>query len=215
MKKTLIINAHPDYQNRQHHSTRLEDYTLAQIQEKFPGTEITILNLHQEDIPQIDETTYEIYRKNATCIDLSPEEKAIFQRSRALLEQFKDHHRIIITSPLHNFNITARLKDYLDNVMIAREVYRYTETGSEGLMTDDYKVLYLQSSGSIYTNQDRYTPLEFSHFYLKEMFENIMAFDAYYIARVQGTDILGADQEAIFAAAQAQVDAIIPEFYQS
>lgn len=215
MKKTLIINAHPDYQNRQHHSTRLEDYTLAQIQEKFPGTEITILNLYQEDIPQIDETTYEIYRKNAACIDLSPEEKAIFQRSRALLEQFKDHHRIIITSPLHNFNITARLKDYLDNVMIAREVYRYTETGSEGLMTDDYKVLYLQSSGSIYTNQDRYTPLEFSHFYLKEMFENIMAFDAYYIARVQGTDILGADQEAIFAAAQAQVDAIIPEFYQS
>lgn len=215
MKKTLIINAHPDYQNRQHHSTRLEDYTLSQIQEKFPGTEITILNLYQEDIPQIDETTYEIYRKNAACIDLSPEEKAIFQRSRALLEQFKDHHRIIITSPLHNFNITARLKDYLDNVMIAREVYRYTETGSEGLMTDDYKVLYLQSSGSIYTNQDRYTPLEFSHFYLKEMFENIMAFDAYYIARVQGTDILGADQEAIFAAAQAQVDAIIPEFYQS
>ena len=215
MKKTLIINAHPDYQNRQHHSTRLEDYTLSQIQEKFPGTEITILNLYQEDIPQIDETTYEIYRKNAACIDLSPEEKAIFQRSRALLEQFKDHHRIIITSPLHNFNITARLKDYLDNVMIACEVYRYTETGSEGLMTDDYKVLYLQSSGSIYTNQDRYTPLEFSHFYLKEMFENIMAFDAYYIARVQGTDILGADQEAIFAAAQAQVDAIIPEFYQS
>ncbi len=35
-------------------------------------------------------------------------------------------------------------------------------------MTDDYKVLLLQASGSIYTNQDRYTPLEFSRFYLEK-----------------------------------------------
>lgn len=213
MYKTLVINAHPDYKNRQHNSTRLEDYTVSKIQQDFPDTEITVLNLYEEMIPQINETTYEIYRKNAACIDLTEEEKAIFERSTALLKQFKEHHRIIISSPLHNFNITARLKDYLDNVMIAREVYRYTESGSVGLMTDDYKVLYLQSSGSIYTNQDRYTPLEFSTNYLREMFENIMAFDQFYVARAQGTDLLGADKEGIFAAAQAEVDGILEVFF--
>ena len=144
---------------------------------------------------------------------ITAEEQAIFERSTALLKQFKDHHRIIISSPLHNFNITARLKDYLDNVMIAREVYRYTESGSVGLMTDDYKVLYLQSSGSIYTNQDRYTPLEFSTNYLREMFENIMAFDKFYVARAQGTDLLGADKEQIFTTAQAEVDRILEVFF--
>lgn len=159
MYKTLVINAHPDFKNRQHNSTRLEDYTVEQIRHRFPDTEVTVLNLYEETIPQINETTYDIYRKNAACIDLTEEEQVIFERSTALLKQFKEHHRIIISSPLHNFNITARLKDYLDNVMIAREVYRYTESGFVGLMTDDYKVLYLQSSGSIYTNQDRYTPV--------------------------------------------------------
>lgn len=97
--------------------------------------------------------------------------------------------------------------------MIAREVYRYTESGSVGLMTDDYRVLYLQSSGSIYTNQDRYTPLEFSTNYLREMFENIMAFDQFYVARAQGTDLLGADKEQIFTTAQEEVDSILDVFF--
>ncbi|MEY8699873.1 NAD(P)H-dependent oxidoreductase [Streptococcus ferus] len=215
MHKTLIINAHPDFKNRSHHSTKMEDYFLKQVQEKYPDSSITILNLYGEMIPQIDEQTYAIYRKNAVCIDLTSAEKAVFERSTALLKQFKEHHRIVISSPLHNFNITARLKDYLDNIMIAREVYRYTETGSVGLMTDDYKVLYLQSSGSVYTNDDRDTPLEFSHLYLREMFENIMGFNQYYIARSQGTDLLGADQDAILAEARAEIDALLPVFYSS
>lgn len=215
MHKTLIINAHPDFKNRSHHSTKMEDYFLKQVQEKYPDSSITILNLYGEMIPQIDEQTYAIYRKNAACIDLTAAEKAVFERSMALLKQFKEHHRIVISSPLHNFNITARLKDYLDNIMIAREVYRYTETGSVGLMTDDYKVLYLQSSGSVYTNDDRYTPLEFSHLYLREMFENIMGFNQYYIARSQGTDLLGADQDAILSEVRAEIDALLPVFYSS
>lgn len=78
MYKTLVINAHPDYKNRQHNSTRLEDYTVSKIQHDFPDTEITVLNLYEEMIPQINETTYEFYRKNAACIDLTAEEEALF-----------------------------------------------------------------------------------------------------------------------------------------
>ena len=44
--------------------------------------------------------------------------------------------------------------------------------GSVGLMTDDYKALLLQNEVvGVYTNDDRYTPLEFSYYYLKEMFK--------------------------------------------
>ncbi|WP_212749786.1 hypothetical protein [Acinetobacter proteolyticus] len=34
---------------------------------------------------------------------------------------------------------------------------------------------------------ERYTHLEFSQMYLREMFTNIMGFDNFYIARAQGT----------------------------
>ena len=114
--------------------------------------------------------------------------------SAFLLNQFKANHRIVILTPLHNFNITSRLKDYIDNIMIARETFKYTEDGSVGLMTDDYKALLLQASGGVYTNDDRYTPLEFSYYYLKEMFKEIMGFDEFYIARAQGTSVLPEDE---------------------
>jgi FMN-dependent NADH-azoreductase len=90
------------------------------------------------------------------------------------LTQFKDYHRIVISTPLHNFNITSRLKDYIDNILIARETFKYTESGSVGLMIDDYRLLLLQASGGVYTNKDRYTTLDFAPNYLKEMFTNIM-----------------------------------------
>lgn len=213
MSKVLIINAHPDFKDRSHYSTRLEDYTVEKINADFPDSHITILNLYESEIPAIDSTSYSIYRKQATMQELTDEEKMIFEQSTALLKQFKDHDRIIISSPLHNFNITARLKDYLDNIMVARETFRYTESGIVGMMDDNRKVLYLQSSGSVYTNNDRYTALEFSHMYLKQLFTDIMAFDSYYIARLQGTS-LGLDNEELFHQAKEQVNAILPEFFE-
>ena len=74
------------------------------------------------------------------------------------------------------------------------------------LMTDNYRVLYLQSSGSIHTNNDRYAPLEFSNFYLKVLFENIMGFDHYFIARSQGTDLQDANQAAIIKRASQEIN---------
>jgi len=215
MEKTLLINAHPDYTNHDHHSIQLLDYFLEQLQNKFPHAETTTLNLYGEDIPQITESTYATYRKKIDGTPLSTVETDQFERSAFLLRQFKHHHRIVIAAPLLNFNISARLKDYIDNIMIARSVFRYTASGSEGLMTDNYRVLYLQSSGSIYTNNDRYAPLEFSNFYLKALFENIMGFDHYFIARSQGTDLQDANQAAIIKRASQEINTILPQFYQN
>lgn len=214
MKKTLVINAHPDFQNHEHKAIKMADYFIEQVKKQFPDEEINVINLSGEDIPIIDKSTYRMYRKGIDGTELTIEEQKMFDRSRSLLNQFKEHHRIVIASPLLNFNIVAKLKDYIDNIMVAREVFRYTPEGSVGLMTDDYQVLYMQSSGSIYTNDDRYTPLEFSNFYLKSLFENIMGFDKYYIARAQGTDLRDANQELILADALSQIDEIIPEFYK-
>lgn len=214
MHKTLVINAHPDYRHRGHKSTALEDYFVTKLKETFPESQITVHNLYGEDIPQIDESSFAIYSKEAAGIDLTENEKRLIDHSRELLEEFKEHHRIVITAPLHNFNINSRLKDYLDTVLVARETYRYTAEGSVGMMTNDYKALYIQSSGSVYTNNDRYTPLEFSTAYLREMFVNIMGFDHFDVVRVQGTDILGADQISIMDKSKAEIDAIFEGFYK-
>lgn len=51
-----------------------------------------------------------------------------------VLQQFKSAYKDVISYPLHNFNIPSKLKDYMDNIMIARETFKYTDRRS-GLKT--------------------------------------------------------------------------------
>ncbi|HJA27913.1 MAG TPA: NAD(P)H-dependent oxidoreductase [Candidatus Limosilactobacillus intestinigallinarum] len=53
--KTLIINAHPDFNNvADHYSLQLQQHFIKDVQEKYPGTEITTLNLYQHRIPRLE-----------------------------------------------------------------------------------------------------------------------------------------------------------------
>ena len=116
---------------------------------------------------------------------LNEEEQQITDRMSVILRQFKDARKYVIAMPLHNFNVPSKLKDYIDNILIARETFRYTKNGSEGLLTDGRRLLVIQASDAIYTNNDWYTEVEYSHKYLKSMF-NFMGIMDYQIIRAQG-----------------------------
>ncbi|AXZ22241.1 NAD(P)H-dependent oxidoreductase [Staphylococcus warneri] len=210
--KTLLINAHPDFNNDSTYTAQMKAMFLEKYNEAFPNGEISELNLYEGLLPRLDsEQLLNVWNKLGAGTPLSEEEQQVADKSTFLVQQFKAHHRIVILTPLHNFNITSRLKDYIDNIMIPRETFKYTDDGSVGLMTDDYKALLLQASGGIYTNEDRYTPLEFSYHYLREMFKEVMGFDEFYIARAQGTSIL--PKEDIIKDAAKDIDQVFDAFY--
>ncbi|WP_438341079.1 FMN-dependent NADH-azoreductase [Lactiplantibacillus plantarum] len=214
MTKTLIINAHPDFRNAAHYSVQLEQTFLQLFQTRFPNDTVDVLNLYDTVIPQA--TVPEllgIWEKQAQHVNLSIEEQRLFAINQQLLQQFKAHHRIVIAMPLHNFNVPARLKDYIDNILVARETFRYTENGSVGLMTDNYRVMLLQASGSIYTRSDRYTPMEFSRLYLDKMFTEIMGFDRFEIVRAQGLQTNGVAVSQALKQAKMDLKAAFERFY--
>ncbi len=131
--KTLIINAQPDFLNDTHFSVRLQQLFLKQFSERFPNEAPAILNLYDHEIPRIEtEQLLAVWNKQQAGDELTVDEAKIAETSNQLLSQFKAHHRIVIVSPLHNFNVTSRMKDYIDNILIARETFKYTETGSVG-----------------------------------------------------------------------------------
>lgn len=205
-------NAHPDYQNNNSFSATLQEKFLDKYAARFSNDDLTILNLYATDIPRIEQDELlGIWKKQADNLPLTEAELALAKQSQALLEQFKEHHRIVIVSPLHNFNVTSRMKDYIDNILIARETFKYTENGSVGLMTDDYQVLLLLASGSIYTNQDRYTTLDFAPNYIRGIFQEIMGFDAFHLVRAQGTAVRS--KEEILAETDATLNKAFSEFY--
>ncbi|MCD8905305.1 NAD(P)H-dependent oxidoreductase [Staphylococcus chromogenes] len=209
---TLIINAHPDFENENSFSFKLKEMFLDKYKESFSIENLEIINLYDMVIPRIDrKELLSIWDKKRSNSELTEKELELSIISDDLLKQFKNANRIVIVSPLHNFNITSQLKDYIDNILIARETFKYTENGSVGLMTNNYKALLLQASGSIYTNNDRYTSLEFSYQYLKGMFEEIMGFDNLYIVRAQGTAIL--NEKEVLKDAEQELSRNFAKFY--
>ena len=96
--------------------------------------------------------------------------------------------------------------------MIAGKAFRYVHNGSVPLLTDDRKVMVLQASGSIYTQNDRYANLDFSVQYLKEMFTNIMVFNSFELVRAQGTSTSHWNDQSINESF-ATLDRKIAEFY--
>ncbi|GMR64751.1 MULTISPECIES: NAD(P)H-dependent oxidoreductase [Bacillus] len=190
MNKTLIINAHPKVDDQSSVSIKVLNHFLVSYKELIPNNEtIEQINLYDDVVPMIDKTVLSAWEKQGNGQKLTDEEQKVTERMSEILQQFKSANTYVIVLPLHNFNIPSKLKDYMDNIMIARETFKYTETGSVGLLKDGRRMLVIQASGGIYTNDDWYTEVEYSHKYLKAMF-NFLGIEDYQIVRAQGTAVL-------------------------
>ncbi|MCW1938947.1 NAD(P)H-dependent oxidoreductase [Bacillus anthracis] len=190
MNKTLIINAHPKVDDPSSVSIKVLNHFLVSYKELIPNNEtIEQINLYDDVVPMIDKTVLSAWEKQGNGQKLTVEEQKVTERMSEILQQFKSANTYVIVLPLHNFNIPSKLKDYMDNIMIARETFKYTETGSVGLLKDGRRMLVIQASGGIYTNDDWYTDVEYSHKYLKAMF-NFLGIEDYQIVRAQGTAVL-------------------------
>ncbi|MDP1457758.1 FMN-dependent NADH-azoreductase [Bacillus wiedmannii] len=190
MNKTLIINAHPKVDDTSSVSIKVLNHFLVSYKELIPNNEtIEQINLYDDVVPMIDKTVLSAWEKQGNGQKLTDEEQKVTERMSEILQQFKSANTYVILLPLHNFNIPSKLKDYMDNIMIARETFKYTETGSVGLLKDGRRMLVIQASGGIYTNDDWYTEVEYSHKYLKAMF-NFLGIKDYQIVRAQGTAVL-------------------------
>ncbi|WP_308636545.1 FMN-dependent NADH-azoreductase [Paenibacillus silvisoli] len=189
MEKLLVINAHATVDSPDSVSLEVGNYFIENYRKMNPNESIEQINLYGEEIPEVNSTVLSAWGKFASGGELTVEERRVTGRMNEILQQFKSAKKYVIIMPLHNFNIPSRLKDYMDNVMIARETFKYTENGGVGLLTDGRSLLVIQGSGGIYTNNDWYTDNEFSHKYLKSMF-NFLGVEDYQIIRAQGTSIL-------------------------
>jgi len=196
MKKTLIINAHPDFDSKTSASLDVFNYFKREYEEQRSNDEvIEQINLYDIEVPAVDQTVLHAWTKRAQGKELSVQENAITGRMSEILQQFKNASKYIIVLPLHNFNIPSKLKDYIDNLMIARETFRYINPpmsdgrASVGLLDDGRSLVIIQASGSIYTNNDFYTELDYSNKYLNSIF-NLMGIEDIETIRVEGTAIL-------------------------
>ncbi|GEO69060.1 FMN-dependent NADH-azoreductase [Levilactobacillus acidifarinae] len=194
--KILLINAHPDYQNPQRTINQLTATAQATIVQQAPHAEVETLTLYDPatQIPRI------------TAETLAATEMSSAQRH--LIDQWKAADLTVILMPLHNFNVVSKLKDYLDNVFIAGETFKYTADGSVGLLSNQHKVVYVQSSGSDYAHDFRYVTADIAPYYLRTIM-NLMGITTMEVIRAQGLDLANSNKPAIVEAAKHQLSAYL------
>ncbi|AEI40905.1 FMN-dependent NADH-azoreductase [Paenibacillus mucilaginosus] len=186
MTNLLVINAHPKVDDDSSVTLLVLRYFLETYSKRNPEAHIEQIDLYREYVPGIDRVFLDAQEKVKRSERLTEKEQRTTARMTELLRQFQRARQYVIAMPLHNFNIPSRLKDYMDNILIPRETYKFTETGSVGLLNDGRSAVVIQGSGAVYTRQDWYTEVEYSHKYLHSMFR-FLGFDDYRIIRAEGT----------------------------
>lgn len=80
--------------------------------------------------------------------DRSAEQKAILAKSDTMVQELKAADAIVIATPVYNFHVPAALKAWIDMIARARETFRYTEAGPEGLLTGKKVYVVVTSGGT-------------------------------------------------------------------
>ncbi|AQP54451.1 FMN-dependent NADH-azoreductase [Vagococcus penaei] len=152
MSNLLVVKAHPLSSAESKSLMALEAF-IDSYRTENPTDTITVLDLYDEFIPEIDRDMLLGWSSAAQGNDLTEEQANKIARFSELTEQFLAHDKIVIANPLWNLNIPTRLKAWIDTINVAGKTFKYTETGPVPL-TENKTFFHIQSSGGIYAGQD-------------------------------------------------------------
>ena len=207
MTDTLIINAHP----HPHSSMSATNRMVAHLLAKLPAGSVQTVNLAETDIQPLDKAAVEMFI--ATVFQRqqpNAEQAALFARMMSVVKQVKSARRLVIAYPMYNFGIPARLKDWLDNLVVPGETFRFGEDGAPQGLMGGHKVLLLQASGSVYSEGRPMAQMDFASSYLKTLLGGFLGFASVDTVRAEGTS--GDNREAAVQRACTDIDAVYDRF---
>ncbi len=205
--KTLIINAHPDPHAAEAATNRMVQHLVARL----PAGSTEVVNLAEADIQPLDKDmldaiVHTVFQRQQP----DSGQRALLARSGEVLANVKSAPRLVIAYPLYNLGIPARLKDWLDNIVMAGQTFQYDESGTRKGLMGAHKVLLLQASGSVYSTGPM-AQMEFSVPYLQALLGGFLGFANVEAVRVEGT-ALAPGLEAAVQRALAEIDARLEGF---
>ena len=205
MIDTLIINAHPD----PHSTASATNRMVAHLLTKLPAGSVQTVNLAETDIQTLDKAAVEMVI--ATVFQgqqPNAEQAALFAQMMSVVKQVKSARRLVIAYPMYNFGIPARLKDWLDNLVVPDETFRYGENSAPQGLMGEHKVLLLQASGSVYS-EGPMAQMDFASSYLKTLLGGFLGFASVDTVYAEGT---AGNWEAAVQRACAKIDAVYDHF---
>jgi FMN-dependent NADH-azoreductase len=122
----------------------LTDKLVAQLRAASPGSQVTRRDL-ADGVPLVDEAW--IGANFTDPAERDDAQRAALAESDELVAELKAADTLVIGLPIYNFGVPAAFKAWIDMIARARETFRYTETGPEGLMTGKRALVVVASGG--------------------------------------------------------------------
>ncbi|MCL6621909.1 MAG: NAD(P)H-dependent oxidoreductase [Syntrophobacterales bacterium] len=134
MAQILYLKASPRVGRS--HSVAVADSFVAAYQELHPGDPVEVLDLFQAELPAFDGLLVNAKYNILHGRPHSPEEAGAWRRVEELIGQFKAADKYVLATPMWNFSIPYRLKQYLDIIVQPTYTFSYApDTGYRGLVT--------------------------------------------------------------------------------
>lgn len=155
MVNVLIVRAHPLNQEVSR-SMKVTDAFLNAYKEMHPDHKIKDINLYHVNVPEIDRDLLNAWNdlnQGKPFDSLSDSQQQKVNMFNSYTEEFLQQDKIIIANPLWNLSIPTRLKAWIDCITVAGKTFKYTETGSVGIVKGK-KVLHIQANGEVYNGSD-------------------------------------------------------------
>lgn len=126
-------------------SRKLTAAIVDKLKAAHPDATVTYRDLN-EGVPPIDTDWFAAVR--LTPEHPTPEQQALIDISDAYLAEVQAADVLVIGMPVYNFNLSAQLKNWLDQIARAGKSFRYTAEGPEGLLKGKRAIIAYSAAGT-------------------------------------------------------------------
>jgi FMN-dependent NADH-azoreductase len=146
MARLLYIQASP--RGSRAHSLAVADAFVAEYHTANPKDIVEVLDVFKADLPAFDGATLDAKYAILHGESKRPEQAEAWKAVEAIIEQFVSFDKFLIASPMWNFGIPYRLKQYIDILVQPGYTFSYDpEKGYEGLIKGKPMALVLARGG--------------------------------------------------------------------
>lgn len=167
MRKLLHIIATP--RGNDSRTLRVSRAFLEVFRERYPACPVDELNVCTQPLPPL---TAHVAGGKYILLggrELPPEMQALWKGIIGHIERFLAADAYLVSTPMWNFGIPYYLKHYIDVIVQPRYLFRYAETGVEGL-AGGRKMVVISSRGGDYRPGTPYHSYDQLEPYLRTVF---------------------------------------------
>lgn len=202
MNRLLYIGASP--RKERSRSAMVADRFLARLKERYPELSVERLDVFDIDLPAFDQDAvagrYHLLAGNA----VDPEQADAWRDLKKWTDQFLSFDSYLIATPMWNFGIPYRLKQYIDILTQPGLTFRNDSDGNVEGLAQGRRAIIVAASAMPFGSLPEIDGLDFQLAYLKAWLGFIGVTDIGAV-RVAGT--FGPDDVVAAAMAQAFTDA--------